>query len=172
MIVIGASNRQDLIDPAVLRPGRLDLKVKVQCNTWAGIDRVQILVNGRPEPKLNFTRATHPQMFKDGVVKFDEKLHIPLQSDAHLIVVAIDEDGDECVVREVDLCGEAQTWTITASTDDGDLVPALLEWGVPPQHINYEAFGPATVRGLSDAAATELTELRKKIGRVLKELTK
>jgi len=30
VIVMGASNRQDLIDPAVLRPGRLDLKVKVQ----------------------------------------------------------------------------------------------------------------------------------------------
>jgi len=35
------------------------------------------------------------------------------------------------------------------------LVPALLEWGVPPEHINYEAFGPASVRGLSDTAATE-----------------
>jgi ferredoxin-NADP reductase len=28
------------------------------------------------------------------------------------------------------------------------LVPALLEWGVPAEHIQYEAFGPATVRGL------------------------
>ncbi|MFP5313687.1 MAG: proteasome ATPase, partial [Actinomycetes bacterium] len=30
VIVIGASNREDMIDPAILRPGRLDVKVKIQ----------------------------------------------------------------------------------------------------------------------------------------------
>lgn len=29
VIVIGASNREDMIDPAILRPGRLDVKVKI-----------------------------------------------------------------------------------------------------------------------------------------------
>jgi len=35
------------------------------------------------------------------------------------------------------------------------LVPALLEWGVPEEHVHYEAFGPASVRGLRSKTATE-----------------
>jgi hypothetical protein len=75
--------------------GFIDLKVRVQCTDWMDIDRIQVLVNSRPEPSLNFTRASHPKMFSNGVVKFDQTLRVPLQFDAHLIVVAIDEDGDQ-----------------------------------------------------------------------------
>jgi hypothetical protein len=74
--------------------GSIDLKVRVQCTDWIDINRVQLLVNSRPHPGFNFTRATHPKMFQDGVVKFDQTLKIPLQEDAHLIVVALHETGN------------------------------------------------------------------------------
>lgn len=67
------------------------LRVRVQCANWLDVDRVQVLVNGRPDPQLNFTHASHPQFFGDGVVKFEGDLAITLEKDAHLIVVAIGE---------------------------------------------------------------------------------
>src|SRR5699024_10721860 len=30
VVIIGASNREDMIDPAILRPGRLDVKIKIE----------------------------------------------------------------------------------------------------------------------------------------------
>lgn len=40
VIVIGASNREDLIDPAILRPGRLDVKIKVERPDAASAEQI------------------------------------------------------------------------------------------------------------------------------------
>tara|TARA_B110000116_G_C16364848_1_gene371468 strand:+ start:26 stop:520 length:495 start_codon:yes stop_codon:yes gene_type:complete len=74
--------------------GEIDLKVRVQCASWIDIDRVQVLVNGRAEPTLNFTRKSHPKWFSDGVLKFDKSLRVSLDEDAHLVVVAYGENFD------------------------------------------------------------------------------
>ena len=66
----------------------------MQCTDWLDIDRVQVLVNGRARPELNFTRAANAKMFKDGVVKFDETIEVPLSEDSHVIVVATGENSD------------------------------------------------------------------------------
>ena len=68
--------------------GGVELHVRVQCTDWQDIDRVQVLVNGRKDPDLNFTRKSHPAMFTDGVVKFDQTITVPLKEDSHIIVVA------------------------------------------------------------------------------------
>ncbi len=47
VIVIGASNREDLIDPAILRPGRLDVKIKIERpNAEAAREIYQIYLHG------------------------------------------------------------------------------------------------------------------------------
>ncbi len=70
------------------------LQVRVQCTDWLRIDRVQVLVNGRQPARLNFTRASHPDAFGDGLVQFNRRIGVPLTQDAHIIVVAIGENSD------------------------------------------------------------------------------
>jgi hypothetical protein len=81
---------------ATTRPigGVVRLRIRVQCTDWLDIDRVQILVNGRARPALNFTRAKDAARFKAGVMKFDETIAVPLAEDAHLIVIACAENSD------------------------------------------------------------------------------
>lgn len=72
----------------------IDLHVKVQCNSWVNIDRIQVLVNSAQREDVNFTKESHPDMFKDGTVQFDETINVKLQEDSHLIVVAFGENYD------------------------------------------------------------------------------
>lgn len=68
--------------------------VKVQCTDWIDIDRIQFLINSRQVESLNFTRESHPDMFSDGAVKFDNTINVPLSQDSHIIVVAYGENFD------------------------------------------------------------------------------
>lgn len=74
--------------------GRVLLKVRVQCPEWMGLDRVQVLVNGRQDERYNFTTENHSDHFREGIIRFDETLSLELEEDAHLIVVAAGEKFD------------------------------------------------------------------------------
>ncbi len=78
-------------DSALAIDGKVGLGVRVQCPNWFDINRIQVFVNGRPDPRLNFTRKSHAKLFSDKVVKFDQAINVTLKEDAHLIVVAIGE---------------------------------------------------------------------------------
>jgi hypothetical protein len=73
--------------------GECDLRIRVQCPNWLDVNRVQVFLNGRPEPKLNFTRRTTPERFKDDVVKFEAALPLDLKGDTHVIVATINEES-------------------------------------------------------------------------------
>ncbi|GJL53417.1 MAG: proteasome-associated ATPase [Nitrospirales bacterium] len=76
VIVIGASNRQDLIDPAVLRPGRLDVKVKIPRPDKQGAKEI---LGKYLTPDLPFAKT-----------ELDRQHNNPAQLVTHLIDVATD----------------------------------------------------------------------------------
>jgi hypothetical protein len=87
-----AGERRTAIAGDDLVVGRdLELQVRVQSANWLDVNRVFVLLNGRPVTDLDFRRATHADRFQSGVVKFDQRLPVTTPTDAHLIVVAVGE---------------------------------------------------------------------------------
>jgi len=72
--------------------GKVTLKVRVQCPNWLDVNRLFVLVNGRPHAIHDYTRAKHPDAFRSGVVKFERTLDLELKNDAHIIVVTGNTD--------------------------------------------------------------------------------
>jgi hypothetical protein len=93
-------------DDVSLPGGKATLKVRVQCPNWFDVDRVQVFLNGRAEPSLNFTRSTTPERFLGGTVKFDQTLSLTLPRDTHVIVAAAAEKSTLGPVMGPDHAGD------------------------------------------------------------------
>ncbi|MEI7617838.1 MAG: proteasome ATPase [Actinomycetota bacterium] len=71
VIVIGATNREDLIDPAILRPGRLDVKIKIERPNEAAAKQIfaQYLTTEIPiapnESVPDMIECTVDEMYRD-----------------------------------------------------------------------------------------------------------
>ena len=146
--------------------GAVQLRVRVQCTDWLDIDRVQVLVNSRAVPALNFTRAKDADKFKDGVVKFDETLTVPLSEDAHIIVVACAETSDLRIGYGSSSQSKVRPFAyhnpIFVDVDGHGFTPNgdLLGWPLPVKKLNVEEAKRMLLQRNMDAEAPDpATEL-------------
>jgi len=75
------------------RGGGVNLHVKVQCTNWIRVDHVQVLVNGRQPPELNFPIEANPEPLFNVVTVFERDIFVPLSEDSNIIVVARGENS-------------------------------------------------------------------------------
>ncbi len=80
-------------DEIIVKSGKLDLHIRVQCPNWFDIDRVFVLVNGKLHESHDYKRATDAEKFQTSVVKFDNTLRLELKEDAHIVVVTAGENS-------------------------------------------------------------------------------
>ncbi len=83
----GANEIYEVGDMIEAPERQIEFDVKVQCPNWLDVNRVFVVVNGRRSAEHDYSRETHPDMFSDGVVKFEQHLNVTVEEDAHIIVV-------------------------------------------------------------------------------------
>lgn len=122
-------------DHVALGDAAAKLWIRVQCANWYDINRVQLFANGRPLSDLNFTRATHPQMFRAGTVRYEAEIDLPkFKEDTYVIVAAIGEGltlGEVMGAERGQLPPVAISNPIYVDVDGGKFKPNGDNLGVP-----------------------------------------
>ena len=94
VIIIGASNREDMIDPAILRPGRLDVKIKIERPDAEGAREIF-------SKYLTRTLPLHPE----DLAEFDHDAQVCVQAMIDRTVCRMYEESEENQFLEVTYAG-------------------------------------------------------------------
>lgn len=71
--------------------GKATMNIVVRCPNWMEVNRVQLFVNGRPDPDHNYTVRSHGDWFGRGPEVFDREIEVELGEDAHVVVACCGE---------------------------------------------------------------------------------
>jgi len=104
VIVIGASNREDLIDPAILRPGRLDVKIKIERpDATAAREIFAIYLRGRvplPEAELAAAGGERPTLVAAMIDRAVEAMYATADENRFLEVTYASGDKETLYFRD------------------------------------------------------------------------
>lgn len=67
---------------------QVNVKIKVLTSMRFPVDTIQILVNGKADSSLVFTKTSNPDMFKGFPLVFEKEVSVKSEVDAHIIVMA------------------------------------------------------------------------------------
>ncbi len=139
VIVIGASNREDMIDPAILRPGRLDVKVKIErpdaiaamdiftkyLNTDVPLHESEIAEHGSPQAAVDaLIRATVEAMYATS--KENEFIEITYASGDKEILYFRDFSSGAMIANVVDRAKKAAIKDLLSTGERGVRLGHLL----------------------------------------------
>ena len=116
VIVIGASNREDMIDPAILRPGRLDVKIKIQRPNAQGAAEIlsKYLTSDLPinEDDLALHKGDRPATIKTMIDKAVEQMYT--ESDQNRFIEVTYVNGDKEILYFKDFSSGAMLENIVS----------------------------------------------------------
>lgn len=134
VIVIGATNREDLIDPAILRPGRLDVKIKLDRPDAAAASEVLSRYLTAETP-LNAGDADRDQYRRDLIDAVVERLYA--RNDANRFIEVTYAGGDREVLHVADFVSGAMLAGIVARAKKGAIKELIGggERGLRREHV-------------------------------------